>query len=189
MDTNRTPRWHLGSVGALGIGALLALSACGGRDGAQAGAVAAPAAGGASTAGFDDVVAAVGKARIEVCAPAEGGAFIPLPAPPDEAASAASYFRYLEGRIYQFGPCEVPPNKRNELRVFRYAEAATRDAAIVDMARRHTRPTSSFAMGDTWEAQIWSPDPSLDGPVGRAAAAMHSAISRVQQARHLDVAP
>lgn len=172
-------------MGAFGLGGLLALSGCGGSGSPQAGAV-VPAPGPA-TGGFEDVVAAVQRAKIALCEPAEGGAFIPLPAPPAESAAAATYFRYLEGRIYQFGPCEAPANRRNELRVFRYGEAQTRDAAIRDMALRHLRPTSAFAVGDTYDAQIWSPDPSLEGPVGRAAAAVHVAISRVELARHLDV--
>lgn len=138
--------------------------------------------------GFAEVLDAVGRAKIAVCTPAEGGAFIPLPAPPGQTAAAAATFRYLEGRIYEFGPCELPPTRRNELRVFRYAEAVTRDEAIRQMAGRQTRPTSSFAVGDTYEAQIWSPDPSLESPVGQAAAAVHSALGRMERSRHLDVA-
>ena len=114
-----------------------------------------------------DVVAAVERAKIALCAPGEGGAYIPLPAPPAEAAAAAANFRYLEGRIYEFGPCELPPTRRNELRIFRYADSETRDAAIREMAGRNTRPTSTFAVGDTYEAQIWSPNPSLEAPWGR----------------------
>ena len=171
---------------ALGVSGLLALSGCAGDAGRQAGQVRPAVDGGG---GFEDVVAAVQRARIALCAPAEGGAFIPLPATPRDAAAAATYFRYLEGRIYEFGPCEAPATRRNELRVFRYGATETRDAAIRDMARRHTRPTSAFAVGETYEAQIWSPDPSLEGPVGQAAAAVHVAISRVERARHLDVGP
>ena len=188
MDTYRRRRWNVGRIGAgLGAAGLLAMVGCGPGGGTRP--VAVPAATAEAAAGFDEVVAAVEKAKIALCTPAEGGAFIPLPAPPGEAAAAASYFRYREGRIYQFGPCDVPSNRRNELRVFRYEEAGTRDAAIRDMSGRHTRPTSAFAVGETYEAQIWSPDPSLESPVGQAAAAVHVAISRVQQARHLDVGP
>ena len=187
MDTYRARRWGLGCRVALGLGGLLALSGCG--RGASTPARAVSPAPVEAAGGFDDVLAAVDRAKIALCAPAEGGAFIPLPAPPAEAAAAATYFRYLEGRIYQFGPCEAPASRRNELRVFRYGEAETRDAAIRDMARRQTRPTSAFAVGETYEAQIWSPDPSLEGAVGRAAAAVHVAISRVERSRHLDVGP
>jgi hypothetical protein len=170
----------------LGVGGLLALTACAGTT---TKVDAGPAAAGQTAGPFEEVVAAVGRAKIALCAPAEGGAYIPLPAPSGEAPAAAAYFRYLEGRIYAFGPCEVPSNQRNELRMFRYRDGETRDAAIRDMAQRHTRPTSAFAVGDVYEAQIWSPNPSLEGPVGQAAAAVHVAISRVERARHLDVGP
>jgi len=171
----------------LGVGGMLVLSGCGGGPGPQVGTV--PVAADDSAGGFEEVVTAVERANMAVCAPAEGGAYIPLPAPAAAAATAAAYFRYQEGRIYAFGPCEVPSGQRNELRIFRYGDGETRDAAIQEMAGRHSRPTSSFAVADTYEAQIWSPDPSLEGPVGRAAAAVHVAISRVERARHLDVGP
>src|SRR5687768_15799755 len=127
MDTNRGG-WSVGRIGvALGVGGLLALSACGG--GAQEPhASVAPAAAGETAAAFGEVVAAVERTGVALCPPAEGGAYIPLPAPPPEAAAAASYFRYQEGRIYQFGPCQVPANQRNELRLFRYGARETRDA-------------------------------------------------------------
>ena len=187
MDTYWTRRWNLGRVVLVLVGGLLVLSGC-----ARTGAPVPPAAATGSTVGdaaevFDEVLAAVAKAKIAVCTPGEGGAYVPLPAPPGQAAAAAAYFRYLEGRIYEFGPCELPSSRRNELRIFRYGEAQTRDAAIRDMAARHSRPTASFAMGDTYEAQIWSPDPSLEGPVGQAAAAVHFALGRMAHARHLDV--
>ena len=71
------------------------------------------AAGDEATGGFGEVLAAVAKAKIVLCAPGEGGAYIALPPPPGEAAAAAAYFRYLEGRIYQFAPCELPSSRRN----------------------------------------------------------------------------
>jgi hypothetical protein len=188
MDMYRLRRWSRERAAvALGAGALLVLCGCGGGHPSRGGAGPAVAAG--SAGAFDEIVAAVGQARIALCTPAEGGAYVALPAAGGEAAATASYFRYLEGRIYQFGPCDAPANRRNELRLFRYADADTRDSAIRDMAARHTRPTSAFAVGDAYEAQIWSPDPSLEGPVGQAAAAVHVAISRVERARHLDVEP
>lgn len=179
----------MGRIVPVVVGGLLALAGCAGRQGPQADVVpmAAGAVGGEGADGFAEVLAAVAQAKIALCAPEVGGAYIPLPAPPGQAAAAATYFRYLEGRIYEFGPCEMPPNRRNELRVFRYGEALTRDAAIRDMAGRHSRPTAAFAVGATYEAQIWSPDPSLERPVGQAAAAVHFAIGRMEHSRHLDV--
>ena len=190
MDTYRRRRWSVGRIAPFLLGGLLVLSGCGPTEGrspprsATGGTVGDEAAG-----GFGEVLTAVASAKIALCAPGEGGAFIPLPSPPGQAAAASAYFRYLEGRIYELGPCELPSGRRNELRVYRYGEADTRDAAIRDMSGRHSRPTSSFAVGDTYEAQIWSPAPSLDGPVGQAAAAVHFALGRMEHARHLDVGP
>lgn len=136
-------------------------------------------------AGFGEVLAAVERAKVALCPSGEGGAYIALPAPPADAAAASANFRYLEGRIYDFGPCELPPTRRNELRIFRYAEASIRDAAIQEMAGRNTRPTSTFAVGDRYEAQIWSPDPSLESPVGQAAATVHFSLGSMERTRHL----
>ena len=189
MDMYRRRRWSVGRIAPFLLGGLLVLSGCARSGGHVSPAVTGGTVGDEAAGGFGEVLAAVAKAKIVVCAPGEGGAYIPLPSPPGEAAAAASYFRYLEGRIYQFGPCELPSSRRNELRIFPYGEPETRDSAIRDMAARHTRPTASFAVGDTYEAQIWSPDPSLDGPVGQAAAAVHFALGRMEHARHLDVGP
>ncbi len=187
MDTDSTRLWSVMRLAPVLVGGLLALSGCAGAAAPQAGPL--QPAEGEPVRGFGEVLAAVGRAKVALCAPDEGGTYIPLPAPPGQTAAVAAYFRYLEGRIYEFAPCELPSDRRNELRVFRYGEPQTRDAAIRDMSGRHNRPTAAFAVGDTYEAQIWSPDPSLEGPVGRAAAAVHSAIGRMEQSRHLDVAP
>ena len=95
--------------------------------------------------------------------------------------------RYLDGRIYEFGPCQLPAGRRNELRMYHYAGSAARDAALRDIAGRETRPTATFAFGDDYALEIWSPEPSLETPAGQGAAAVHFAISRVPGARHLDV--
>jgi hypothetical protein len=181
MDISWTRRWSGRHVAPVLLGGLIALSACGGGHSPEDAVVPAAATGG----GFEEVLAAVEGAKIALCASSEGGAYIPLPAPPADAAASSANFRYLEGRIYDFGPCELPPTRRNELRIFRYAEVSARDAAIREMAGRNTRPTSTFAVGDTYEAQIWSPDPSLDGPVGHAAAAAHFSLGRMERSRHL----
>src|SRR4051794_13185359 len=117
MDAKRVVHRRTGAAaGGLAV-LLLCLSACGRRTPAPA-----PAAPVGDPRGFDQVVAAVGQARIAWCPSPEGRAFIPVPAPPQETAAAAAYFRYVEGRIYQFGPCTAPPDKRNELRIFRYPD-------------------------------------------------------------------
>lgn len=174
----------------IGIGAasaLLALTGCGGGGGLPAVGVPPPPSA-AAGAGFDEVVAAAQLSNVPWCPQADGTPYVALAAPPAETAGAASFYRYLAGRIYQFGPCEVPAARRNELHIFQYPDAVVRDAAIHDMSARGTRPTASFAVGDDFDAEIWSPDPSLEGPVGRAAAAMHSALGHMENSRHLDVA-
>jgi hypothetical protein len=187
MDTQSTRRWGGRHLAPVLLGGLLVLAGCGGGQSQQE--TVAQEVGAAvhddGPSGFKEVVAAVERAKIALCASGEGGAYIALPAPPAQTAAAAANFRYLEGRIYEFGPCELPATRRNELRIFRYAEALSRDAAIQEMARRNTRPTSTFAVGDTYEAQIWSPDPSLEGPVGQAAAAVHFSLGRMERSRHL----
>ena len=187
MDTKWTRRWSGRSLAPVLLSGSLALAGCGGAD--SPADMAAPVATEDGADAFRDVVSAVDRARIALCTPGEGGVYIPLPAPPAQAAASAANFRYLEGRIYEFGPCELPPTRRNELRIFRYADVSTRDAAIQEMTRRNTRPTSTFAVGDTYEAQIWSPSPSLESPVGQAAASVHFSLGRMERSRHLDVAP
>lgn len=169
---------------AAATAALLAFSGCG-----RASVAPAPAPDAGSSARFDQIVAAVDLANVPWCPGPDGEQYVALPAPPPESAAAAAYFRYLEGRIYQFGPCDAAPGQRNELRIFRYSAASVRDAAIRQISARNLRPTASFAIGDTFDAEIWSPDPSLEGPVGRAAAAVHGALGRMDGARHLDVDP
>jgi hypothetical protein len=187
MDISLTRRWSDRLLAPVLLGGLIVLGACGGgRSAGEDAAVAATAAADEEAAsGFGEVLAAVERAKVALCVSGEGGAYIALPTPPGEAAEASANFRYLEGRIYDFGPCELPPTRRNELRIFRYAEATTRDGAIQEMAGRNTRPTSTFAVGDAFEAQIWSPDPSLEGPVGQAAAAVHFSLGRMERTRHL----
>lgn len=172
-------------LGRAGIGALLVLTACGSGDVAGDAAVETPSD--AGVAAYGELVGAVEDAKVPLCPTAEGGSFIPLPAPSTAAARDFSYFRYLEGRIYEVGPCQLEAGKRNEVRIYRYADEATRDAAIKDVSVRQTRPTSTFAFGDVHALEIWSPEPALDSPVGQAAATVHAAIAEVPEARHLDV--
>ena len=187
MDIFLTWRWSDRLVAPVLLGGLIAFAACGGGQSPtnRAAPAAAAKADDEAASGFGDVLAAVEGAKVALCVPGEGGGYIALPPPPPDAAAASANFRYLEGRIYDFGPCELPPTRRNELRIFRYAEATTRDSAIQEMAGRNTRPTSTFAVGDTYEAQIWSPNPSLEGPVGQAAAAVHFSLGRMERTRHL----
>jgi len=147
-----------------------------------------PPAAPADDPAYDQIVTAVEQANVPFCVPADGpGGYIPVRAAPRGAVSASSHTRYLDGRIYEFGPCQLPAGRRNELRMYRYAGSAARDAALGDISQREARPTATFAFGDDYALEIWSPEPSLDTPAGQGAAAVHFAISRVPEARHLDV--
>ena len=72
--------------------------------------------------------------------------------------------------------------------MFRYPTTTSRDAALRDeAAARATRPTSTFAVRALDAVEIWSPEPSLESPVGQVAATVHSAIAKIPDSRHLDV--
>ena len=174
------------TMGAVAVSGVMALSlaACGNESAVGSGP---PAGDGATEGAFGEVVAALQRAEVRMCEPAEGGAYIPLPAPSDPTARELSYFRYVEGRIYEFGPCQLPPGGRNELRAFRYPDTASRDTALTDVSRRNTRPTSTFVFRDVYALEIWSPEPALDSPAGQVAALVHTTLARVPQAQHHDV--
>lgn len=160
-------------MGLCGVAAI-ALTACGGGS---VGSAAPPA----SAPPYGEVVAALATVKVPICGQVD------LPKPAAEAAQSARWFRYRAGRIYEFGPCQLAAGNRNEVRVYRYPDPAARDTALRDQARRGTRPTSTFAVRDVDAVEIWSPGPSLESPVGQAAATVHSAIARIPGARHLDV--
>lgn len=172
------------TAAAAAVTSLLLLAGCGENAARVESALTGQPSDGAA---YGEIVTAVENAHVTLCPSAEGGWFVPLPTPSAEVSQEYSYFRYLEGRIYEFGPCQLAAGKRNELRAYRYGDSATRDSAIRDVSKRNTRPTSTFAFRDVYALEIWSPEPSLDSPVGQVAAQAHSAIGRVPQARHLDV--
>jgi hypothetical protein len=169
--------------------ALGGLAACGSASdtGVEAAGIDPPDA--ASIAAYGDLLGALERVKVQTCAPAEAASagFIALPAPAAEAAREHSWFRYQEGRIYEFGPCQLASGKRNELRIYRYSDTDARDLALRDIAQRGTRPTSTFAYRDVHAVEIWSPEPALDSPVGQLAAQVHSAIGALPTAWHLDL--
>ncbi|MGH9225479.1 MAG: hypothetical protein ACRD2W_17230 [Acidimicrobiales bacterium] len=187
MTTQRLHYLRRSVVIAVAVGGL---AACGGA-GSEPGTSGAAAPDAASGAAYGDLLGALDRVKVPTCQPAEaearGAGFIALPAPAAEAARDHSWFRYREGRIYEFGPCQLASGKRNELRIFRYADTAARDLALREIARRGTRPTSTFAYLDVHAVEIWSPEPSLDSPVGQLAAQVHSAIGALPQAWHPDL--
>jgi len=179
-----SPRWKFTVAAA----ALCGLVACGsgpqetvGTGGAQAPPDPAYAA----------LLGALERVEVPTCTPAEAAntGYIALPAPAPEAGHDHSWFRYREGRIYEFGPCQLASGKRNELRIYRYADTTARDLALRDIATRSTRPTSTFAYLDLHAVEIWSPEPSLESPVGQLAQKVHSSIGAMREAWHLDLEP
>ena len=182
MDTKRDGGVRRWLVVTAAIGGL---AACG--TGAEVATEAASPVNRAAPPAYGTMLAALDRVKVPTCPPAEGGGFIALPAPAAEAAQGRSWFRYLEGRIYEFGPCQLAPGKRNELRIYLYPDVAARDTALRDIGQRGTRPTSTFAYQDLVAIEIWSPEPSLESPVGQLAQAVHSAIGATPQARHLDL--
>jgi hypothetical protein len=144
----------------------------------------------ADAAAYGQVVTAVTGADVALCRPADAPArldYIPLPALTVSDTDTASYRRYLNGRLYEFGPCQLAPGHRNELHVYRFPDGAVRDSALRDVAQLGTHPTATFAFRDVYALEIWSPEPSLDSPIGQAAAEVHSALGRLPQSHHLDL--
>ena len=179
-------RWLTVAAALAATGTVVAGCGAGG-DEVRAGGDAATGPDREAAAAYGVLTGLLKGVDVPTCEPAEGGGFVPLPAPAAEAAQAHSWFRYLEGRIYEFGPCQLVPGKRNELRIYRYPDTAARDTALREIATRGTRPTSTFAYGDRVAVEIWSPEPSLESPVGQLAQAVHSAIGALPQAWHLDL--
>ena len=187
-----TGRMDTGWRGVAAAVAVAGLAACGSAAGSagSAGTAGTTSPSAESAAAYRTLLGVLDEVKVATCEPAEapGAGFIALPAPAAESAREYSWFRYLEGRIYEFGPCQLASGQRNELRIYRYPDTAARDAALRDIERRGTRPTSTFAFDQVVAVEIWSPEPSLDSPVGQLAQVVHSAIGALPQAWHLDVA-
>lgn len=191
MTTQRLNYLRRGVVIAVALGALAACGSPAEPSASAAATNAAPPDNPASTAAYADLLGALNRVKVPTCTPPEaaGAGFIALPAPSAEAAREHSWFRYQEGRIYEFGPCQLAPGRRNELRIYRYANSDARDLALREISGRGTRPTSTFAYRDLHAVEIWSPEPSLDSPVGQLAAQVHVAIGALPTAWHLDLEP
>lgn len=91
--------------------------------------------------------------------------------------AAAAHFRYLDGRIYELGPCELPLQQRGELRVYRFAHAAQLDAAAESSLDRNPRPTFMWTSGDDLLVEEWifnpaERDPAFDEVAGEVHDAM-----------------
>ncbi len=145
--------------------------ACGGGEDAteDAGAGVEPAD---PMVAYQEMVDALDESQAPLCPPGEHR---PAPAVPGDAA--APHFRYLDGRIYELGPCELPLDQRGELRVYRYADTAARDAAAASSLDRNPRPTFMWTSGEHLLVEEWlfdraEADPAFDEVAGEVHDAM-----------------
>ncbi len=103
------------------------------------------------------------------------------PAPAVAGSATAAHFRYLDGRIYELGPCELPLEQRGELRVYRYADEAMRDAAAESSLARNPRPTFMWTSGDRLLVEEWIFDPAEPNPTfDKVAGDVHDAVSAME---------
>ena len=173
-------------VAAAALAGLLVAACGGGSDGEPA---ATPAGATADPAVYDGLVAALGRARIPVatCPVTGGGPFEVIRPPARDVAAGASHLQFTDGRLYELGPCETPPDKRTLLRIYHFPDQETRDAAVEAAGRRGIRATSSWTYQSNFTVELWQNDPADTGPVGAVASAAHLAIGAVSGARHTQV--
>ena len=164
----------------------LLVAGCGGGGSEEAEPAAAAAGTPADPAVYDGLIASLGKARIPVttCPVTGGGAFEVIPPAASNLANGAVHLQYTDGRLYELGPCETPPDKRTLLRIYHFADQETRDAAVEASGRRGIRPTSSWTYQSDFTVELWQDDPTDTGPVGAVASAAHLAIGGVPGMRH-----
>ncbi len=77
------------------------------------------------------------------------------PAPAGDPEAASSHFRYVEGRIYELGACDLPLERRGELRVYRYDGQGRRDDASRSSSERNARPDVMWTYGDRFLIEEW----------------------------------
>lgn len=162
---------------AAAVLASVGIVACGGGDepggdaGGEVGTVDPQAA-----AAYEPLGAALGEAQVALCPPGEHS-----PAPAVTGSATAPHFRYLDGRIYELGPCELLLEQRGELRVYRYADGALRDEAAESSLDRNPRPTFMWTSGDGLLVEEWLFDPAEPGPgFDEVAGEAHDAVSGME---------
>jgi len=175
------------AVTAVALAAQLLLVGCG--DGGSDQAEPTPAAGAADPAVYDGVIAALAKARMPVstCPVSGGGQYEVIPPVARNLSQGVSHLQYTDGRVYELGPCETPPEKRTLLRMYHFSNQDARDAAVVASGERGIRPTSSWTYQTEFTIELWQDDPTDTGSVGAAAATAHLAIGGVPGMRHVQV--
>ncbi len=156
------------AVAVLSVGG----AACGGGGGGGEATMAEPADPQAAAA-YEGVAAALDEAGAPLCLPGEH-----RPAPTVAGTAAAEHFRYVDGRIYELGPCELPLERRGELRVYRYEDTGQRDAAAESSLDRNPRPTFMWRSGEELLVEEWIFDPAERDPAfDEVAGEVHDAVS------------
>lgn len=159
------------------LAAAVAVGACGGEDPEPAGGGSSPGvAAGQAEATYQEVAGALDAHQVPLC-PAPGEF---RPAPAGDGSAAAAHFRYVDGRIYELGPCDVPLEQRGEVRVYLYEAAAQRDEAAQSSLDRNPRPTFMWTLGDRALVEEWIFDRTQVGPAfEEVAGTAHDAISEL----------
>lgn len=172
-------------VMAVALAGLL-VAGCGGGGSEEAEPAASSAGVPADPAVYDGVVAALAKAHVPVatCPVTGGGPFEAIRPAAANLAAGASHLQYTDGRLYELGPCETPPERRTLLRIYHFPDQAVRDAAVEASGRRGIRPTSSWTYSTDYTVELWQSDPTDTGPVGAMASAAHLAIGAIPGMRH-----
>ena len=173
-------------VAAAALAGLL-VAGCGGGGSEEAEPAAAVAGAQADPAAYDTLIAALGRARIPVatCPVRDGGAYEVIRPAARDLASGAAHLQYTDGRLYELGPCDTPPDKRTLLRIYHFRDEAARDAAVQAYATRGIRATAAWTYQSEFTVELWQNDPADTGPVGQAASAAHLAIGAVPGIRHV----
>ena len=165
----------------------LLVAGCGGGGSEEAEPVATVSGAQADPAAYDGLIAALGRARIPVatCPVRDGGAYEVIRPAARDLASGAAHLQYTDGRLYELGPCETPPDQRTLLRIYHFPDQAARDAAVQSYGTRGIRATSAWTYQTEFTVELWQHDPTDTGPVGAVASAAHLAIGAVPGMRHV----
>lgn len=167
-----------GSIKALLVAAAVAVAACGGGDGAAPGApnVAEDQPLAADVEQSYGLVAGAVRTSVGPFCPADnGGEFTPS-VPPSSAGADSPHLQFTDGRTYELAPCNQAAANRSQLRVYRFADPAVRDAAITANMARSVRPQTSWRYTDHYSVELWLLAPSADASTTAAMAKAHDAV-------------
>ena len=166
----------------------LLVTGCGGGGSEEAEPAAAATGPQGDPAVYDALVASLGRARIPVatCPVTDGGgAYEVIRAPSATLAAGNAHLQFTDGRLYELGPCDTPPERRTLLRVYHFPDASSRDEAARSTGTRGIRATAAWMYHSEYLVELWQHDPTDTGPVGAVASAAHLAIGSGSGIRHV----